>query len=435
MQFSNTCKDLVKKWEGLYLKAYLCPTGHPTIGWGTTRYVQHTMIKRGGKDYKTAQGEKVQLGDTITIEEAERNLHAELNEFAWQIKKYLKVELTQGQFDAIVSLTYNIGLGNKDLGVDGFTTSTCLRKLNMRDYQGAADAILLWNKGTINGEKVVIQGLVNRRKEERELFLSGTIDEINNYETIKRGDRGQAVRVLQESLITLKYFPANEVVDGIFGQNTESKVRLFQRNNELTIDGIVGPETWGKLFELLESDQSDDKPDQPEDPWAGLKGNYIVVKRTHVKKPNGLELLSAVFYENGVKYGSLPMYSGQAYAQEFKKGRETYSGSMEPPAETKKGYYVHDIRWAASPDDYTKLISSGLGSFFVWLEPHDKNDTRRREIGFHVDANKYYAPGSAGCLVVENNTQGKKLVQLLRKANPRQLYVDWELDYVQKKLV
>jgi len=421
VQYSKKCLDFVKKWEGFHQKAYYCQADVPTIGWGTTRYCEGTVISRNGREIPISPGEKVQMGDKITEVMAELNLKHGLNDCAWRIKGLLKVKPTQYQFDAMVSLTYNIGIG-------GFSESTCLRKFNEGDIEEAADAILLWNKTTIDGKKVVSQGLVNRRREEREMFLSGNTDELPTYPTIKYGDTGEAVRVLQKALIDLRYFPANEVVDGIFGNNTKSKVKNFQRDQNIYVDGIVGPQTWKELYRALNAGGG--KPSN--DNWEGLQGNYIVVKKTSMKKPNGLVVLDVRFYENGKFYKSIYATAGQAYAQNFRKGNESYSGSMEPPSETKKGYRVHDIRWASGKDNYNAAISAGLGPFFVWIEPHDKGDTRRREIGFHIDWNKSTAPGSAGCIVVDDVSDGKKLIELLRHGDPRQLYVDWGLGYAGK---
>jgi len=138
-------KDAIKEHEGLRLVAYLDSVGVWTIGYGDT-----------GKD--------VVKGLTITKEQAENRLSKRLVEFEGYVNKAMKVKLTQNQFDALVSLVYNIGPTN-------FNDSTLLRKLNAGDYVGAADQFLVWNKGRVDGKLVVINGLVNRRKAERELFL------------------------------------------------------------------------------------------------------------------------------------------------------------------------------------------------------------------------------------------------------------------------
>lgn len=138
-------KDAIKEHEGLRLVAYLDSVGVWTIGYGDT-----------GKD--------VVKGLTITKEQAENRLSKRLAEFEGYVNKAVKVKLTQNQFDALVSLVYNIGPTN-------FNESTLLRKLNAGDYAGAADQFLVWNKGRVDGKLVAINGLTNRRKSERKLFL------------------------------------------------------------------------------------------------------------------------------------------------------------------------------------------------------------------------------------------------------------------------
>jgi lysozyme len=149
VKVSQNCLDLIEKWEGLFLSAYLDPVGIPTIGWGTIRY---------------PNGQKVRIGDEITRAEAEAFLFFEVEEVVKSLDPVLAgINLTQNQFDAIVSLCYNIGVG-------GFKESTVLKRLKTGDFAGASAGFDLWNKGTVNGVKVVLQGLVNRRKDERELF-------------------------------------------------------------------------------------------------------------------------------------------------------------------------------------------------------------------------------------------------------------------------
>lgn len=137
--------DTIKEHEGLRLVAYLDSVGVWTIGYGDT-------------------GPDVVKGLTITKEEAEKRLRKRLVEFEGYINTYVKVPLKQHQFDALVSLVYNIGPAN-------FKTSTLLKKLNAGDYVGAADQFLVWNKGRVDGKLVVIKGLANRRAKERKQFL------------------------------------------------------------------------------------------------------------------------------------------------------------------------------------------------------------------------------------------------------------------------
>ena len=119
MKVSQNCLDLIEKWEGLFLSAYLDPVGIPTIGWGTIRY---------------PNGQKVRIGDEITRAEAEAFLLFEVEEVVKSLDPVLAgINLTQNQFDAIVSLCYNIGVG-------GFKESTVLKRLRAGDFAAASAA-------------------------------------------------------------------------------------------------------------------------------------------------------------------------------------------------------------------------------------------------------------------------------------------------------
>lgn len=145
MKFSNY--DFIQKWEGLELDAYKDIVGVWTIGYG------HTA--RSGNPPIPVSGMK------ISLEEAKAILDKDLTQYEKAVQDSVKVPLTQNQYDALVSLCYNIG-------PTGFKNSTVVRKLNDNDYSGASNAILMWNKA---GGKVS-KGLVNRRNAERELFLT-----------------------------------------------------------------------------------------------------------------------------------------------------------------------------------------------------------------------------------------------------------------------
>jgi lysozyme len=148
MKVSQNCIDLIKKWEGCKLTAYKCPAGVWTIGIGTTCY---------------PDGRRVREGDTITDQQAEGFLVHECEEKAKAVDKLVNVDLHQNQFDALVSFAYNVGIG-------AFKESTLLRLLNQPNYNEAANQFKEWNKATVNGQRVVLEGLVNRRKDEEELF-------------------------------------------------------------------------------------------------------------------------------------------------------------------------------------------------------------------------------------------------------------------------
>lgn len=145
MKTSQVGIDLISSFEDTKLKAYDDGVGVWTIGTGTTVY---------------PNGVKVKKGDTCTLEQAKSYFAHDLKKFEKTVNELVVVPISQNQFDALVSLTYNIGSG-------AFTKSTLLRKLNAKDYQGAADQFLVW----IRGGGKVLKGLERRRAAERALFI------------------------------------------------------------------------------------------------------------------------------------------------------------------------------------------------------------------------------------------------------------------------
>ena len=147
MKISSRGLDLIKDFEGFSSTSYLCPAKIPTIGYGNTFY---------------SDGRKVKLGEQISKTDALKLLEVIANrDFADKIFPSIKVKVTQNQFDAMVSLAYNIGTG-------AFLKSTLLKKVNAGDFAGASEEFLRWNKA--NGKEVL--GLTRRREREKQLFLS-----------------------------------------------------------------------------------------------------------------------------------------------------------------------------------------------------------------------------------------------------------------------
>ncbi|WP_336038668.1 lysozyme [Acinetobacter calcoaceticus] len=138
--------DLICNFEGLKFRAYDDGNGVWTIGYGTTRY---------------PNGKRVSEGDRCTLDQAKAYMQHDLKIFERAVNSFVKVPLKQNQFDALVSLTYNIG-------VDAFKNSTLLKKLNLGDYKEAANQFDVW----VNAGGKRLQGLVNRRAIEKKLFLS-----------------------------------------------------------------------------------------------------------------------------------------------------------------------------------------------------------------------------------------------------------------------
>lgn len=145
MKISQQGLALIKRWEGCKLTAYQDSVGVWTIGYGITTAAGLGTIKKGM---------------TITQAQADEWLVAALAKYEKTVADTLKRNPTQNQFDAMVSLCFNIGQA-------GFAKSSVARRFNAGDTAGAADAFMMWTKA---GGKTV-QGLVNRRTDERKLFL------------------------------------------------------------------------------------------------------------------------------------------------------------------------------------------------------------------------------------------------------------------------
>lgn len=140
MKISEKGLGLIRSFEGLELKSYKDSIGILTIGYGST-------------------GSHVKSGMVITKEEAEDLLKQDVSRFESGVNNLVKVPLTQNQFDALVSFSFNLGLGN-------LKSSTLLKKLNISDYSGAANEFLRWNRA---GGKV-LNGLTRRRQAEKDMF-------------------------------------------------------------------------------------------------------------------------------------------------------------------------------------------------------------------------------------------------------------------------
>ena len=132
--------NLLKSFEGIELTAYLDPVGVWTIGYGTTSGVYQGM--------------------KITQSQAESLLQTDLHRFETAVTEGVTRSITDNQFSALVSFTYNVGAG-------AFASSTLLRLLNQGDIQGAANQFLVW----VYAGGTVLPGLARRRRAERLLFL------------------------------------------------------------------------------------------------------------------------------------------------------------------------------------------------------------------------------------------------------------------------
>ena len=153
MKVSNVGINLIKEFEGCYLKAYKCPVGVWTIGIGHTGLVD---------------GKKIHDGMTITQKQAE-GLLSEYLEKRYEPAVRALGELNQNQYDALVSFCYNLG--------PGIFKGNLLTAIKAKNWTSVADQILLYDKARVNGVLQPLKGLTRRRKAERELFLKVVVEE------------------------------------------------------------------------------------------------------------------------------------------------------------------------------------------------------------------------------------------------------------------
>jgi len=150
MKTSERGIELIKHFEGLELEAYQDDVGVWTIGYGHT---------------DNAGQPKVTPGMRITEQDAEDILRSDLGQYERGVSRIVSVPLNQNEFDALVSFTFNLGVG-------ALSSSTALKRLNNGDRAGAAEALTWWNKITLpDGSKKELAGLTRRRNAEAALFL------------------------------------------------------------------------------------------------------------------------------------------------------------------------------------------------------------------------------------------------------------------------
>ena len=209
--------NLIKEFEGLYLRAYKCPANVWTVGWGTTIY---------------PNGRAVRSGDTCTREQAEQYLKHDIEtKYSLHVRQaniFPKLR-NDNEFSALVSFVYNVGRG----GVHA-PNSINRRIANGEDYRTVVETELpRWNKG--NGR--VLAGLVRRRQAEIALFQTA----VSNQDKFFIGLVSDEVKGFQKALnVWLKKFNKTLLtVDGWFGQKSLDASNDFARNNRLPV-GLTG---------------------------------------------------------------------------------------------------------------------------------------------------------------------------------------------------
>lgn len=158
MKISKQGLELIKEFEGVRLESYKCPAGIWTIGIGHTSAAGAPDVKPGMK---------------ITLQEAYDILNRDLDQYEDAVNKFVKVPLTQNQFDALVSFVYNVGVG-------AFQKSTLLKKLNAGQYNAVPNELMKWTKA--GGKE--LPGLVRRRRAECALWRG--VDETSPVDAYAR---------------------------------------------------------------------------------------------------------------------------------------------------------------------------------------------------------------------------------------------------------
>ena len=168
MKLSKAGEDLMHKYEGFRSRPYLCPAHIWTIGYGHVLYqeqIRLPVVRVEGKDTPLIRKEmplKPEDNRVWTKTEIDELFRTDVGTFERGVLRLVPgVVGRQGSFDALVSISFNFGLGN-------LQRSTIRMRANRGDWEGAAEAFRVWTKG---GGKV-LPGLVKRREAEIALFLS-----------------------------------------------------------------------------------------------------------------------------------------------------------------------------------------------------------------------------------------------------------------------
>ena len=168
MKLSKAGEDLMHRYEGFRSRPYLCPAHIHTIGFGHVLYqeqIRLPVVRVEGKETPMIRKEmplKPEDNRVWTKEEINELFRTDVRTFERGVLRLVPgVVGRQGAFDALVSISFNFGLGN-------LQKSTIRMKANRGDWEGAAEAFRMWTKG---GGKV-LPGLVKRREAEIALFLS-----------------------------------------------------------------------------------------------------------------------------------------------------------------------------------------------------------------------------------------------------------------------
>lgn len=180
MRTSENGIHLIKRFEGLHKKteegdvrSYRCPAGRWTIGWGHVKGVRSGM--------------------RATEEECTAFLRQDLEVCEEAVERLVKVDLSQNQFDSLVSFVFNLGETN-------FRKSTLLAKINKSQLDEVPSEFLRWNKARVGGELKVLAGLTRRRTAEAALFtMDAPLPDDDDKERMPQKPEPTSVKPLKKS--------------------------------------------------------------------------------------------------------------------------------------------------------------------------------------------------------------------------------------------
>lgn len=205
MKTSDKGVALIKAHEGKRLSSYRCPGGVWTVGYGHTTAAGHPTVVPGMR---------------ITEREAEEILRRDLSRFEDRVNKLVKVPLTQGQFDALVSFDFNTG---------ALHSSTLLKRLNAGNYTDIPRQLMRWTKG--GGRE--LPGLVRRRRDEAELWRSLDPGATGGKADIAEIDEPKAPKPIRQSKTANAAFLAGAV-------GAIAPVNEIIKTTRETADGVSG---------------------------------------------------------------------------------------------------------------------------------------------------------------------------------------------------
>ena len=221
LDISDEGLEFIASFEGIRLKLYNDVANNATIGIG---HLVHAGPINGSESAEFAAG--------ISHERALALLKQDASSAASGVRQAVQVKLTQGQFDALVSFAFNVGVG-------ALQQSTLLKELNNANFADVPAQLARWD----HAGNAQLAALSRRRQAEGELFARVfRPQEGDPPPLLAVGSAGDAVLRVQQLLSM-----PPEQCDGVFGPITKTAVEAFQQSRNLDVDGIVGPKTLAAL--------------------------------------------------------------------------------------------------------------------------------------------------------------------------------------------